>query len=70
MKRATIPKLGMIDQLRAAIAAEPGSLYALAEKAAVHRSALCRFASNERTLSAPSFAAVAEAMGFKLIRKR
>lgn len=58
------------DQLRAALAADKRSLYAIAAAANVPRSAVCRYASGERSISLETAAALAEALGLRLVQNR
>lgn len=66
-----MPKSDLIsDQLRAALAADKRSLYLIAKEANVPRSAVCRFASGERSLGLETAAALAESLGLRLVQNR
>lgn len=54
-----------LERVRAALAGQT-SLQAAADAAGVERSGLSRFASGKGSLSAESFARLAEALGFRL----
>lgn len=58
----------IINQLREALDVEPGSLYAIADKAEVSRQSLGRFVRGQRGLTLETAAAVARVLGLSLVR--